>query len=114
MPYRNNGPAKKEWASEDLWLKNFLETQTLLQLPDGVTLDDPKWWERLSLACGGLGLDFLTAEFAKMGNWCENPNKKPPAETRRGGKPNVGGWKNFIGNWLVRAYDKERRYKNAN
>ena len=43
LPYRNNGPAKKEWAPEDLWLKNFLETQTLLQLPDGVTLDDPKW-----------------------------------------------------------------------
>lgn len=99
------------WEPEDFYLRDFLKNQKLLSL-DGISLEDPEWWSRISVACGGLSTDFLEVEFAKMGNWCSNPLNKPPPAANRAGKPNVGGWKQFIGGWLERAHKAERRYGN--
>jgi hypothetical protein len=55
----------KRWPPEDVWLRNFLYGPEAFFIPLG-TLDDPVWWESVSVACGGLDREFIRREFAKM------------------------------------------------
>ena len=104
-PAKTAGSTAKEWEESDLWLKSFLETQTLANLPQAhrQALLNPEFWERTSEACGGIDLALLQAEFAKMGNWLtDNPSRKPTPR----------GIRRFVSGWLERAYERERRYGN--
>ena len=82
-PHHKNGAETPNWPEEDVWLKDFLDRQSLLQFPEGVSIHDPKWWERTSISCNGITLPFLEREFAKMGNWLdEHPKRnRRPTET---------------------------------
>lgn len=92
------------WPAADTWLKNFLEQQA--SVPVSFTyLNDPAWWEEVSTVSGGLDLDFLTAEFSRMGAWLrENPQRAPAGQR---------GWKRFVRTWLERAHERARRYANG-
>lgn len=96
---------KNEWKEEDLWLYEFLtgEGPTILSSLD-IPLE-PKWWDLVSIACAGVDVPFLRVEFALMEKWLiENRRRKPrPGD----------GTKRFIGGWLQRAHDKERRFPNG-
>lgn len=97
-------PASPIWADSDLWLKHFLEDAnenilTVITIPM-----DPKWWDSVSISCGGIDEVFLRIQFAKMQSWLiENPKRKPTPR----------GVKRFIRTWLERAHEHERRFKNG-
>lgn len=94
-------PTLPDWAASDLWLKDFLDSQTLIPCPRSA-LDHPAWWEEVSHTANGLSLEVLQREFAKMGAWLiENPRRLPGTSR---------GWKRFVRQWLERAYEKERRF----
>lgn len=93
-----------KWLKEDIWLRDFLHTQAGLSAPAGA-LEDPAWWTVVSNACGGLGEEFLTREFAKMeAHLIENPLDRP--KTPR-------GWKRFVRGWLCRSDQWERERKSS-
>lgn len=95
--------ADHEWPAESRFVKSFLETQTLVNLPPAHLneLQNPDFWERTSEACGGIDLALLQAEFAKMGLWLvDNPSRKPTPR----------GIRRFVSSWFIRAYERERRY----
>ena len=91
-PMTANNHNGKDFAQDAIWLKNFLESQSLVDFRpmelQGL-LNGP-WWERTAVACNGLDHEFLEKEFAKMGNWLAKHNGRRP--TMR-----------FIQNWLVKA-----------
>ncbi len=86
------------WLPEDLWLKELVESQTLV--PANYLLDSP-WWDSVAETCGGIDKEFLGREFARMAAWCiENASRKPSSRA---------GWKRFVRGWLERAHEKARK-----
>ena len=91
-PEDHNNSLKLAFQEEDAWLKDFLSTQQLVSFREIelTALLDPKFWEKLAIACHGIDRDFLESQFAKMGLWLmRNPKRRP---TRR-----------FISNWICKA-----------
>ena len=89
------------WTKEDLWLKEFLEGQNIVPLENGSGMLDHTWWELTSESCGGVDLETIQKQFAKMGAWLtENPGRTPRPK----------GWRRFVRGWLERSYDRERRF----
>jgi len=92
----------ERWAPEAEFVKSFLKTQESLKLtPEHLAaLNEPAFWERTSVACNGINLPMLQAEFAKMGNWvADNPARAPtPRGVRR-----------FVADWLNREAEHRRR-----
>ena len=86
--------AARQWASQDLWLKNFLRGPGCFFIPLGTLDGDPVWWDDVSVACGGVSEEFVTASFAKMRAYIsEHPDRRP--ET-------TDGWQDFVRRWLCR------------
>ena len=102
-PAKPAGLRGEAWPPEMLFVKTFLDTQQLVNLsPDHQqALLNPAFWERTSIACGGIDLALLQTEFAKMGNWLAD---------HKGRQPTPKGFPRFVAGWLERAYEKERRY----
>lgn len=96
----------QHWPKEDLWILDLISDPKLLPLSAQITdrLKDHEWWERTAEACNGLDPQFLRRELAKMANWLtDNPQRRPTAR----------GIRRFVANWLIRAYEQERRYARA-
>ena len=90
-----------KWLPDDLWLKEFIDGQTLLAVLPAY-LDNPKWWEMVGVTCGGLDKKFLEVEFAKMqAHLIEKPEKAPSSSR---------GWKRFIRGWLYRQNRWEKEH----
>lgn len=100
---KTSGLTEREWPIESQFVKRFLEKQNLANLsPDHQkALLNPDFWESTSKACCGIDLQMLETEFAKMGIWLmDNPSRRPTPR----------GIRRFVSSWLIRAYEKERRY----
>lgn len=70
-----------DWG-EDQWLKDFLLSQTFVNLPADYFLDR-QWWENESVRCHGLPMALLEGAFAALGNKLkERPQSRPM--TRKG------------------------------
>lgn len=83
-----------KWSEEDHWLRDFLKDQRLLTVPAKHLLANPIWWTSVGVACGGLNVEWLTIEFAKIAAYLlEHPEKSPKG--RR-------GWLRLIRSWLIR------------
>lgn len=96
---------KKEWPpGEAAWLQKFLKEQTLY--PVELLFDYP-WWEAISHKIAGFDIAFLEKEWATMVGWIIQNPKRAPLQTEK-------GIKTFVGGWLERSKEKERRYKNGN
>ena len=96
-PHSPNGtpphPANP-WDPDDLWLLEFLQSQTFLDIPPEAHIDDVRWWTLVSNACNGLSLSFLNTQFAAMAAWLSEHKKNKPVPPSQ--------WKTFIRVWLVR------------
>ena len=67
---------------EDEWLRKFLSTQKLVEIPIDY-FNNHRWWERVSIACNGLSLYLLERTFAALGNhFVKQPSTRPV--TKRG------------------------------
>ncbi len=100
---RQNGNHSDLSDPTEAWLLKFITETQGIAPPD--FLNDSPWWESVALTCGGVDLEFLTVEFARMSAWLnENAQRKPASKT---------GWKKFIRTWLERSHEKTRRTYNA-
>ena len=69
------------WGEDD-WLRKFLLSQKLVEIPMAHFLNH-KWWERVSVTCNGLAPLILERTFAALGNhFVKNPSSRPV--TKRG------------------------------
>ncbi|GEM_PF-3202459 len=96
------GGGELRWEEQDRWLERFLrKRQRTFSGPTlDVLLSDYDFWCRLSEAVGGLSLEMLEAEFAKMALWLDgNPSRAPSAQTV----------KRFVARWLERAVEGQTR-----
>ena len=91
---------EKKWDEADVWLLDFLTTQTSLDIPPEANLTDYRWWEKVNTAIGGFDRASIEREFAKMGAWVLEPGNRAPRPA---------GWKRFIRTWLERHIDREER-----
>jgi hypothetical protein len=88
-----------EFPPDWKWLQNLVESQNG-NFPKERFLDFA-WWDAVSETCGGLSEEWLTVQFAGIKRWImENPTREPTPK----------GYRRFVGGWLERSYEKERRY----
>lgn len=94
-----------EWPENDLIAKNlkdFLLKQTYFKDKYQQQLLHYEWWDNLSTVINGIDIKWIDIEFAKMRKWIiDNPKRTPT----------VKGFRKFVGGWLERGYEKERRFK---
>lgn len=96
------------WPQQDQWLRTFLENEKALwTYYDKALLTDKdffnhEYWELVSKCCNGLDVGFLRKSFAQMQRWfLDKPSRKPlPRNLRR-----------YVGDWLERDAERERRYR---
>jgi len=93
-----------DWPPDGLFVKSFLDRQQYLApfftQVDLLCLNDSVWWENLSTAVNGLSEELLDQEFALMANWLRDNARRHPT-------PN--GLRRFVGDWLKRTYEYERK-----
>lgn len=97
------------WGEDD-WLRKFLSTQKLVEIPL-TYFDNHGWWERVSITCNGLGPYILDRTFAALGNhFLKSPNARPISKK---------GWLQKMENFLrkereilTREQTRSERYGN--
>lgn len=82
-----------EWEPGESWLRSIVLAAAADFVAPFHTLDDPKWWRELALACGGLDRATLPRKFAAMrAKLIEKPASRPV---------DGAGWKSFVRHWLM-------------
>ena len=83
-------------------LKDFLLKQSYFKDNYQSQLMHYEWWDNLSVVINGIDIKWLDVEFAKMRKWIiDNPKRSPT----------IKGFRKFVGGWLERGYEKERKFK---
>ena len=83
-------------------LKDFLLKQSYFKDDYQSQLMHYEWWDNLSTIINGIDIKWLDVEFAKMRKWIiDNPKRSPT----------IRGFRKFVGSWLERGYEKERKFK---